>query len=117
MTEPYIYESPDGGKTVTRRKFGETKKETIRTADEVVKELFDSEPAVSTLTDEHIEDRFNSLRETLKSAHVRANWTQDYTMAKHVRETEDLVSQLEREIRVASEAAKLAIKGKNKDNS
>ena len=46
-----------------------------------------------------------------------ANWTQDYTMAKHVRETEDLVSQLEREIHVASEAAKLAIKGKNKDNS
>jgi hypothetical protein len=28
---PYIYESPDGGKTVTRRKFGEMNKQT-RTA-------------------------------------------------------------------------------------
>ena len=116
MTEPYIYESPDGGKTVTRRKFGEMEKETIQTGD-VLHHMFDNEPAVSTLTEKEIEKKFKTLRETLKSAHVRANWTQDYTMAKHVRETEDLVSQLEREIRVASEAAKLAIKGKNKDNS
>ena len=117
MTESYIYESPDGGKTVTRRKFGESTKETIQTADEVVTELFGGEPAVSTLTEEQIENKFKTLRETLKSAHVRANWTQDYTMAKHVRETEDLVSQLERDVRVASETAKLAIKSINNDNS
>ncbi len=113
---PYIYESPDGGKTVTRRKFGEQEKETIQTADEVVTELFGVEPAVSTLTDEHIEDRFKSLRETLKSAHTRSNWTQDYTMSKHVTKAENLLTQLEREIRVASEVAKLAIKGTSKDN-
>jgi hypothetical protein len=79
--------------------------------------MFDNEPAVSTLTEKEIEKKFKTLRETLKSAHVRANWTQDYTMGKHIRETESLVSQLERDIRVASETAKLAIKNINKDNS
>ncbi len=117
MTEPYIYESPDGGKTVTRRKFGETKKETIQSADEVVTELFGGKPAVSTLTEEQIENKFKTLRETLKSAHLRANWTDDYTMAKHIRKTQELVSQLENDVRTASETAKLAIKSINKDNS
>ena len=116
MTEPYIYESPDGGKTVTRRKFGEMEKETIQTAD-VLHHMFDNEPAVSTLTEKEIEKKFKTLRETLKSAHVRANWTQDYTMGKHIRETESLVSQLEHDIRIASETAKLAIKSKSKENS
>lgn len=116
MTEPYIYESPDGGKTVTRRKFGESEKETIQTAD-VLHHMFDNEPAVSTLTEKEIEKKFKTLRETLKSAHVRANWTQDYTMGKHIRETESLVSQLERDIRIASETAKLAIKSKSKEKS
>ena len=116
MTEPYIYESPDGGKTVTRRKFGEMEKETIQTGD-VLHHMFDNEPAVSTLTEKEIEKKFKKVRETLKSAHVRANWTQDYTMGKHIRETESLVSQLERDIRIASETAKLALKRISKDNS
>ena len=50
MSGPYIYESPDGGKTVTRRKFGEQEKETIQSADEVLADLFDGEPAVSTFS-------------------------------------------------------------------
>ena len=44
----YIYESPDGGKTVTRRKFGEREKETIQSADEVLADLFTGAPAVSS---------------------------------------------------------------------
>lgn len=116
MTEPYIYESPDGGKTVTRRKFGEMEKETIQTGD-VLHHMFDNEPAVSTLTEKEIEKKFKTLRETLKSAHVRSKWTQDYTMAKHITESENLVLQLERDIRIASETAKLAIKSISKDNS
>ena len=33
--EKYIYESPDGGKTVTRRKFGETEKELLEEYNEI----------------------------------------------------------------------------------
>ena len=117
MSVQYIYESPDGGKTVTRRKFGEKEKETIQTSDEVVADLFDGEPAVSTLTDGQIENKFKTLRETLKNAHVRSKWTQDYTMAKHITESENLLTQLERDIRVASDSAKLAIQSMSKDNS
>lgn len=109
MSGPYIYESPDGGKTVTRRKFGEQEKETIQSADEVLADLFDGEPAVSTLTEDQIENKFKTLRETLKNAHTRANWTSDYTMSKHITESENLLTQLERDIRVASESAKHAL--------
>ena len=91
MSGPYIYESPDGGKTVTRRKFGEQEKETIQSADEVLADLFDGEPAVSTLTEDQIENKFKTLRETLKNAHVRSKWTQDYTMAKHITELTNAV--------------------------
>jgi hypothetical protein len=38
-------------------------------------------------------------------------------MSKHVTKAENLLTQLEREIRVASEAAKLAIKGNTVDKS
>ncbi len=109
MSVPYIYESPDGGKTVTRRKFGERSKETIQTADEVVTELFGVEPAVSTLTDEQIEDKFSSMRQSLKNAHTRAKWTQDYTMSRHITKAEELLQRLEYDIRVASDSAKLAL--------
>ena len=117
MSAPYIYESPDGGKTVTRRKFGEQEKETIQTSDEVVADLFDGEHAVSTLTDVQIENKFKTLRETLKNAHVRSKWTQDYTMAKHITESENLLTQLEHDIRVASDSAKLALKLVNEESS
>ena len=109
MSGPYIYESPDGGKTVTRRKFGSTVKETIQTADEVVEELFSDDPAVSTLSEAQIDATFNSIRESLKNVHTRANWTSDYTMSKHITESENLLTQLERDIRVASESAKHAL--------
>ena len=36
MAIDYIYESPDGGKTVTRRKFGEREKEVILTEKDVI---------------------------------------------------------------------------------
>ena len=106
MSGPYIYESPDGGKTVTRRKFGSTVKETIQTADEVVEELFSDDPAVSTLSEAQIDATFNSIRESLKNVHTRANWTADYTMSKHVSKAETLLEQLEKDIRVASDTAK-----------
>ena len=109
MTVPYIYESPDGGKTVTKRKFGEREKETIQSADEVLADLFDGEPAVSSLSEAQIENKFISIRESLKNAQVRAKWTQDYTMSKHVTKAVTLLAQLENEIQVASESAKHAL--------
>ena len=109
MSGPYIYESPDGGKTVTRRKFGSTVKEIIQTADEVVEELFSNEPAMTTLSEAQIDTTFHSIRESLKNVHLRANWTQDYTMSKHVSKAETLLEQLEKDIRIASDSAKLAL--------
>ena len=109
MSEPHIYESPDGGKTVTRRKFGSTVKEIIQTADEVVEELFSNEPAMTTLSEAQIDTTFNSIRKSLNDVHLRANWTQDYTMSKHVSKAETLLEQLEADIRVASDSAKLAL--------
>ena len=106
MSGPYIYESPDGGKTVTRRKFGSTVKETIQSADEVIEELFSGSDAVTTLSEAQIDDTFNSIRESLKNVHTRANWTADYTMSKHVSKAETLLEQLEKDIRIASDTAK-----------
>ena len=105
MAIDYIYESPDGGKTVTRRKFGEREKEIILTEKDVI-----GEPVLSTLTEEQIETKFYKLKNKLKTVHTRANWTQDYTMARHVKETEELLSKLEHDVRIASESAKLALK-------
>ena len=115
MSAPYIYESPDGGKTVTRRKFGEQEKETIQTAEEVVADLFDGEPAVSTLTEEEIDTKFDTVRKSLKAVRLRANWTQDYTMSHNVKEAVELIDQLELDIKNASETAKIAIKHLNED--
>ena len=106
MSGPYIYESPDGGKTVTRRKFGSTVKETIQSADEVIEELFSGSDAVTTLSEAKIDATFNSIRESLKNVHTRANWTADYTMSKHVSKAETLLEQLEKDIRIASDTAK-----------
>ena len=105
----YIYESPDGGKTVTRRKFGEQEREPIQSADEVLADLFDGAPAISSLSDAQIDNKFSAIRESLKNAHVRAKWTQDYTMAKHVSKSVELLEQLERDVLTASEIAKTAI--------
>jgi|TARA_B110000495_G_C22860024_1_gene501485 hypothetical protein len=106
----YIYESPDGGKTVTRRKFGESVKELIQSPEEVIEDLFDGEPAVSTLTEQQIEHKFGTLRTALKSVRLRANWTQDYTMSHKVNELVDLLEDLERDVITASETAKNTIK-------
>ena len=106
MSGPYIYESPDGGKTVTRRKFGSTVKETIQSADEVIEELFSGSDAVTTLSEAQIDATLNSIRESLKNVHTRANWTADYTMSKHVSKAETLLEQLEKDIRIASDTAK-----------
>ena len=105
----YIYESPDVGKTVTRRKFGESTKELIQSPEEVIENLFDGEAAVSTLTQGQIENKFKTLRTALKSVRLRANWTQDYTMTRRVNELVDLLENLERDIVTASETAKKVI--------
>jgi hypothetical protein len=106
----YIYESPDGGKTVTRRKFGESVKELIQSPEEIIEDLFDGEPAVSTLTQGQIENKFKTLRTALKSVRLRANWTQDYTMTRRVNELVDLLENLERDVVTASETAKKALR-------
>ena len=106
----YIYESPDGGKTVTRRKFGESTKELIQSPEEVIEDLFTGEPAVSTLTEEQIEHKFGTLRTALKSVRLRANWTQDYTMSTKVNELVDLLEDLECDVMTASETAKKALR-------
>lgn len=46
MIKPYIYESPDSGDTVTRRKFGETDKE-----DYIVPEYIDLVDSTMTMAD------------------------------------------------------------------
>jgi hypothetical protein len=106
----YIYESPDGGKTVTRRKFGESVKELVKSPEEVIEDLFDGEPAVTALTEEQIVHKFDTLRTALKSVRLRANWTQDYTMSHKVNELVDLLENLERDVMTASETAKKALR-------
>ena len=106
----YIYESPDGGKTVTRRKFGESVKELIQSPEEIIEDLFDGEPAVSTLTQGQIENKFKTLRTALKSVRLRANWTQDYTMTKTVHQAVEMLEELEQDVLTASESAKKAIR-------
>ena len=81
-------------------------KETIQSADEVIEELFSGSDAVTTLSEAQIDATFNSIRESLKNVHTRANWTADYTMSKHVSKAETLLEQLEKDIRIASDTAK-----------
>ena len=114
----YIYESPDGGNTIYRRKFGEKQRELYNngTTDSISEESKDN-TAVSTLTEEEINTKFDILRTSLKSARLRANWTQDYTMSHKVHEAVELLEQLERDVLRASESAKSAIKKISDNNS
>mgnify|MGYP006081185183 CR=1 FL=1 len=114
----YIYESPDGGNTIYRRKFGEKQRELYNngTTDSISEESKDN-TAVSTLTEEEINTKFDILRTSLKSVRLRANWTQDYTMSHKVHEAVELLEQLERDIITASETAKTAIKNVLEDKS
>ena len=112
----YIYESPDGGNTIYRRKFGEKQRELYNNqSSETKSEKSNNEPAVSTLTEEEINSKFDILRKTLKAVRLRANWTQDYTMSHKAHEAVELLEKLERDVITASESAKLAIKNIEKD--
>ncbi len=112
----YIYESPDGGNTIYRRKFGEKQRELYNNQYPGTKsEESKNEPAVSTLTEEEINSKFDILRKSLKAVRLRANWTQDYTMSHKAHEAVELLEQLERDVLTASESAKLAIKNIEKD--
>jgi hypothetical protein len=113
----YIYESPDGGNTIYRRKFGEKQRELFNNQYSVAESEENNEPAVSALTEEEINTKFDTLRKTLKSVRLRANWTQDYTMSHKVHEAVELLEQLERDVLRASESAKSAIKKISDNNS
>jgi hypothetical protein len=109
----YIYESPDGGNTIYRRKFGEKQRELYNnhtTDSDSISEESKDNIAVSILTEEEINTKFDTLRTTLKSARLRANWTQDYTMTKKVHQAVEMLEELERDVLTASRSAKTAIK-------
>ena len=112
----YIYESPDGGNTIYRRRFGEKQRELYNNqSSETTSEESKNEPAVSTLTEEEINTKFDVLRKSLKSVRLRANWTQDYTMSHKVHEAVEMLEKLERDVITASESAKVAMKNIEKD--
>jgi hypothetical protein len=115
----YIYESPDGGNTIYRREFGGKERELYNntTDSNSISEESKDNTAVSTLTEEEINTKFEILRTSLKSVRLRANWTQDYTMSHKVHEAVELLEQLERDIITASESAKTAIKNVLEDKS
>jgi hypothetical protein len=109
----YIYESPDGGNTIYRRKFGEKQRELYNnhtTDSDSISEESKDNIAVSILTEEEINTKFDILRTTLKSARLRANWTQDYTMTKTVHQAVEMLEELEQDVLTASESAKKAIR-------
>ena len=81
MTEPYIYESPDGGKTVTRRKFGDTEKETIITP-----------------PDDELTLRFESIKKKLKAAQLHSHWFRDNQNEQTISEARKLIDELEQKI-------------------
>lgn len=115
----YIYESPDGGNTIYRRKFGEKQRELYNntTGSDSISEESKRKTAVSTLTEEEIETKFERLQKSLKSARLRANWTQDYTMSHTVHEAVELLAELKHDINIASESAKVAIQNVLEDKS
>jgi cell fate (sporulation/competence/biofilm development) regulator YmcA (YheA/YmcA/DUF963 family) len=80
MSNNYIYESPDGGKTVTRRKFGDTEKETIITP-----------------PDDELTLRFESIKKKLKAAQLRAHWFRDNQNEQTISEARKLIEELEHE--------------------
>lgn len=118
----YIYESPDGGNTIYRRKFGEKKREIYNSqptdsySNSITEESKDN-TAVSTLTEEEIETKFGLLRKNLKSVRLRANWTQDYTMSQKAHQAVEMLEELERDVITASESAKKAIKKVSENNT
>jgi len=115
----YIYESPDGGNTIYRRKFGEKQRELYNnhtTDSDSISEESKDNIAVSILTEEEINTKFDTLRTTLKSARLRANWTQDYTMTKKVHQAVEMLEELEQDVLTASESAKKAIKKVTENN-
>jgi hypothetical protein len=86
--EKYIYESPDGGKTITRRNFGEQNKETIVTPPLNVD---------SDLSDDELTLRFTSIKKKLKAAQLRSHW--DTWQSEHkIAEAIQLIEDLEQEI-------------------
>jgi|ETNmetMinimDraft_5_1059913.scaffolds.fasta_scaffold56879_3 hypothetical protein len=87
--EKYIYESPDGGKTVTRRKFGDTVKETIITPPINVD---------SDLSDDELTLRFESIKKKLKAAQLRAHWFRDNQNEQTISEARKLIDDLEQKI-------------------
>jgi hypothetical protein len=110
MSNDYIYESPDGGKTVTRRKFGDNTKETIIT------------PSFPTTTDvpqthaefiHYIDDiaeistaKFKVIKERLMSAQLRAHWFKDHNNEHTISDISRMVEELEHEFHCASLRAK-----------
>jgi len=106
----YIYESPDGGNTIYRRKFGEKQRELFdnyTSNSNSTSEESEDNPAFSTLTEEEITTKFNTVRQSLKAVRLRANWTQDYTMSHKVHEAVELLEQLERDVLTASKPVTL----------
>jgi len=87
--EKYIYESPDGGKTVTRRKFGDTVKETIITPPINVD---------SDLSDDELTLRFESIKKKLKAAQLHSHWFRDNQNEQTISEARKLIDELEQKI-------------------
>jgi len=83
MSNSYIYESPDHGKTVTRRKFGEKEKETIITTE------IDDESTVS---------KFKTIKKQLMIAELRSHFNKDYESEHIISEIADLVDKLQQDI-------------------
>tara|TARA_B100000035_G_C20864905_1_gene493512 strand:- start:47 stop:547 length:501 start_codon:yes stop_codon:yes gene_type:complete len=72
--DKYIYESPDGGKTVTRRKFGETEKELLEEYNEI--QTWKNEEDYLDL--EHQEKSTTTLElgpDTLTTSGIDYSWT------------------------------------------
>jgi|TARA_B110000908_G_C10220423_1_gene435031 hypothetical protein len=100
MSNDYIYESPDGGKTVTRRKFGDKTKETIITPPLNVD---------SDLSDDELTLRFKSIKKKLMTAQLRAHWFKDHQNEHTVAEVMQLVDELEQEITLTTSGASVPL--------
>ena len=85
--DSYIYESPDGGKTVTRRKFGDTVKETVVTTE---------------IDDESTGSKFKTIKKQLMIAELRSHFNKDHESEHIISEIADLVDKLEQDINSTS---------------
>ena len=81
--DAYIYESPDGGKTVTRRKFGDTVKETVVTTE---------------IDDESTGSKFKTIKKQLMIAELRAHFNKDHESEHIISDIADLVDKLQQDI-------------------